>query len=276
MKIAFVGGGNMATALIGGLLKTAWSPEDIRVAEIDPVARERLERGYGIRACTDIGQAVKGCDCVVLAVKPQSIREVARTLVPAVSDLLVVSIAAGIRAIDLTRWLGGHPRIVRAMPNTPALVLAGMTGLYAPPGVASSDRMLAERILAAAGATLWVDREEGMDGITAVSGSGPAYVFYFVESLQRAAVELGFDDTAARQLAVETFTGAARLAAESPDSAAVLRERVTSKGGTTERALAELDRSGVGDAIVRAVRAAAERSRELGDVLGADLPPSKG
>jgi pyrroline-5-carboxylate reductase len=272
MKVTFIGGGNMATALIGGLLNNGWSTGDVSVVEIDAGARARLERDSGVATYAEIAPAMGEVGCVVLAVKPQHMCGVARSLAPLLGDSLVVSIAAGVRVGDLSRWLGGHRRIVRAMPNTPALALAGMTGLYAPGTVAAADRSRAEQILAAAGRTLWVETEERLDGVTAVSGSGPAYVFYFIESLQRAAAQLGFDDRAARLLAIETFKGAAKLADESAESAATLRAKVTSKGGTTERALNELENRGVSEAIVQAVRAAAERSRELGDAFGNDNP----
>lgn len=270
MRICFVGGGNMATALISGLLKKGRSAADIRVVEIDAAARERLERDLHVSAYADLAPGAAGADCIVLAVKPQHMREVAHALAPHSADALVLSIAAAIRHADLARWLGGHARLVRAMPNTPALALAGMTGLYAPPGVSGEDRAHAETVLGAAGKTLWVESEAQMDGVTAVSGSGPAYVFYFIEALEDAASALGFEPKASRALALETFTGAVKLAAESPESVATLRARVTSKGGTTERALEALDKARVHDSIVGAVRAAAERSRELGDALGGD------
>ncbi|MGZ8263151.1 MAG: pyrroline-5-carboxylate reductase [Burkholderiales bacterium] len=276
MKIAFIGGGNMASALIGGLVRKGWQPERMRVVDVDAAARERIAKQFGVAAHESPEAGVEGADCVVFAVKPQQLQQVARALAPRIAGMLVVSIAAGIRARDLSRWLGGHARIVRAMPNTPALVLAGMTGLYADGHVAAEDRHKAEEVLSAAGATLWVASEEQMDAVTAVSGSGPAYVFYFLESLERAATELGFDAAAARRLAVETFSGAVKLAADSRDELATLRARVTSRGGTTERALSVLDTTDVRASIVRAVRAAAERSRELGDELGADAPGLKG
>lgn len=269
MKICFIGGGNMATALIGGLLKKGWPAGDLRVVEIDSAARERL-KPLQVQAHADTASGVAGADCVVLAVKPQQVQAVAREMSALVRNALVVSIAAGIRATDLARWLGGHGRIVRAMPNTPALVLAGITGLYAAPAVSEIDRARVEQLLGVAGTTLWVDTEERMDAVTAVSGSGPAYVFYFIEALQQAAAELGFAPDAARGLALQTFSGAVKLASESAESAATLRERVTSKGGTTERAIAELEKDHVREIIGRAVRAAAERSRELGDELGRD------
>ena len=275
MEITFVGGGNMASALIAGLTRKGGSAGSIRVVEIEAAARERLERELGVSAHADLASGVTGTGTtgsrtIVLAVKPQQMQAVARSLAPLLAGQLVVTIAAGIRHSDLTRWLDGHAPIVRAMPNTPALVLAGMTGLYAPPAVSKSDRQRAESILAAAGTTLWLEREEQMDAVTAVSGSGPAYVFYFIEALQEAAAALGLSPDVSRALALQTFVGAAKLAAESPESAATLRERVTSKGGTTERALAMLGEAGVRQAIVRAAEAAAERSRELGDALGGD------
>jgi len=274
MKTAFIGGGNMATALITGALRQGSSAADISVVEIDGAARERLARELGVRACAAMADGVRGAACIVLAVKPQQMREVARELAPLVGDALVISIAAGVRQQDLSRWLGGHGKIVRAMPNTPALTLAGMTGLYAPPEVSAADRASAEAIVGAAGKTLWVEREGAIDAVTAVSGSGPAYVFYFLEALENAAREQGFGPEDARLLALQTFHGSVKLAAESSESVATLRARVTSKGGTTERAVAELDRLGVGPAIVSAVGAAAERSRELGEALGNDAAGS--
>lgn len=268
MKVTFAGGGNMASALITGLLKKGWRAEDIRVLEIDAGARAKVARELCVEAHATPEAALTGAQCVVLAVKPQQMREVARAIAPFVRDMLIITIAAGIRHDDLSRWLGGHARLVRAMPNTPALVLAGVTGLFAPGGVSEDDRAHAQRILGVAGTTLWVESEELMDAVTAVSGSGPAYVFYFIEALETAARELGFESSAARTLALETFAGAVKLAADSPESVATLRARVTSKGGTTERAIAELDHHRVREAIAGAVEAAAARSRELGAALG--------
>ncbi|MFN7087536.1 MAG: pyrroline-5-carboxylate reductase [Burkholderiales bacterium] len=270
MNIAFIGGGNMASAIIGGLLQKGWRADAIRVAEIDPAARARLERDLGVAAFADAGAALAGSQCLVLAVKPQQLREAARTLRGALASQLIITIAAGIRSSDLSRWLGNYPRIVRAMPNTPALVLAGVSGLYAMPAVSAADRAQAEQIMGAVGATLWLESEDQMDAITAVSGSGPAYVFYFIEALQQAAAELGFPPATARKLALDTFAGAVKLAAASGEDAATLRARVTSKGGTTERALALLETENTRQIIVRAVRAAAQRSRELGNELGGD------
>jgi pyrroline-5-carboxylate reductase len=266
----------MATALIGGLVKRGWPREKIAVVEIDAQARERLARELGVRAHGELAAGAAGAECIVLAVKPQQLAEVARALAPHAANALVISIAAGIRVQDLSRWLGAHPRIVRAMPNTPALALAGMTGLYATPAVSREDRERAEEILKAAGETLWVEDEQAIDAVTAISGSGPAYVFYFIEALEAAGRDLGFDAGAARLLALQTFAGAVKLAAESPDPVATLRARVTSKGGTTERAIATLDERAVRAAIIAAAHAAAQRSKELGEILGEDQPnPAK-
>jgi pyrroline-5-carboxylate reductase len=194
--------------------------------------------------------------------------DVARHLRPLLSGQLLVTIAAGIRTGDLSRWLGGYPQVVRVMPNTPALVLAGVSALYAMPEVSADDRRRAEAVLTAVGTTLWVDREELMDAVTAVSGSGPAYVYYFMEGMIQAAAELGLSPEQARQLTLETFHGAALLARQSSESPDVLRARVTSKGGTTERALESLETDAVKQSVVRAILQAAERSRELGKDLG--------
>jgi pyrroline-5-carboxylate reductase len=197
-------------------------------------------------------------------------REVARELAPHLRGELVLSIAAGIRLADIGRWLGGHARLARCMPNTPALIGAGVTGLYARPEAGPEGRQNAQAILEAVGEVIWVEEEALLDPVTAVSGSGPAYVFYFIEALERAARELGLDAPGARRLAIGTFRGAAELAARSSDSPGTLRERVTSKGGTTERALATMQADRLADAIVRAVRAANERAHDLGDELGKD------
>jgi pyrroline-5-carboxylate reductase len=268
--ITFIGGGNMAGALIAGLTKKGWKADAIHVVDVDAAARQRLARDFKVQVHENAVDALAGSECAVLAVKPQQLQEVARKLAPHLRDKLVVTIAAGIRCSDLARWLRGHARLVRAMPNTPALALAGVTGLYAPPAVSVGDRATASRILGVAGLTVWVDREEHMDAVTAISGSGPAYVFYFIEALQAAALDLRLDPAAARTLALETFSGAVKLALESTESIEKLRERVTSPGGTTERGIAELERQRVKAAILLAAQAAFERSRDLGDALGRD------
>ncbi len=270
MKVLFVGGGNMANALIGGLTQRGWSGDDFTVVEIDAAARHKLSESYGVRALERLPAALDEQDAVVLAVKPQQLRPIAQSIATCISGRLALSIAAGIRTPDLSRWLGGHTRVVRVMPNTPALVLAGVTALYAMPGATEGDRRLAESILAAVGTTLWVQREELLDSVTAVSGSGPAYVFYFIEALTQAAEELGLPHDQARLLANETFYGSAVLARQSEEEASVLRARVTSKGGTTERALRTLDAEDVRRRVVEAVKQAAVRSRELGDEFGRD------
>ncbi len=270
MNITFIGGGNMANALIGGMLGQGFAKSDIRVVEPNADAGARLRGQYDIEVHSEAAPAALDCDLIVLAVKPQQLRAVAAGLAPHLKSQLVISIAAGVRAADLARWLGDHPRLVRAMPNTPAMVLAGVTGLYALPGVSAEERERAERVLAAVGAVVWVGSEAEMDTITAVSGSGPAYVFYFMEGLEEAAIAQGLSAAQARQLALATFAGAAKLAAQSAEDVATLRARVTSKGGTTERAIHTMEAAGLKQIIVAAVRAAAQRSRELGDELGAE------
>ena len=270
MNITFIGGGNMATALAGGLVGKGFAANSMKVVEVLPEARKRLTDSLGVAAFEAPAQAAPYGDVVVLAVKPQQMREAARAVAPHLKDELVLSIAAGIRLADLGRWLGGYPRLARCMPNTPALIGLGVTGLYARPEVAPAQREHAQAVLEAVGEVIWVDDEAMLDPVTAVSASGPAYVFYLIEALERAGREVGFDAAAARRLALGTFRGAAELAARSPDSPATLRERVTSKGGTTERALASMRADKVDEAILRAVRAANERARELGDEFGKD------
>ena len=270
MKITFIGGGNMATAMIGGLLKNGWPAEALFVVDIDQAARERLAREHHVKVAPQLDALSATAECVVLAVKPQQVRETAQALHRYLGSQLVLSIAAGIRLHDLSRWLGNYHKLVRVMPNTPALELAGVSALCATSAVSSDDRARAETIMRAVGTTLWVDDEKQMDAVTAISGSGPAYVFYLIEALQQAAVELGFNEADAQRLALGTFAGAVKLAQSSADDVAALRARVTSRGGTTERAIATMEREDLRGAIIRAVRAAAERSRELGEELGRD------
>jgi len=267
-RILYVGGGNMAAALIGGLLANGAAAASMSAVEIDPAQRERLTRRFGIKIFAKTADVEGEVDTIVLAVKPQQMRTAARELAPLLRTQLVLSIAAGIRSSDLARWLGGFERIVRVMPNTPALVGAGVSGLYARAHVSAAERERAEAILRAVGETLWVSDETAIDAVTAVSGSGPAYVFYFLEALRRAGLELGFDPAAAQKLAFGTFAGALKLAQESGEDVALLRERVTSKGGTTERALQALSEASVAEAICNAVQAAMRRAGELGDELG--------
>ena len=267
MNICFIGGGNMASALIGGLLKRGFSPAHIRVVEINPDNCTRLHHEYGVRASPDLAEGVAHCELIVLAVKPQQLRELALQLAPALSGQLIISIAAGVRAKDLAHWLGSE-NIVRAMPNTPALIRSGITGLYALPSVSAAHRHDAQTIMTAVGSTLWLESEAMMDAVTAVSGSGPAYVFYFIEAMQQAAIELGFNQQDARRLVLDTFMGASKLAEESNEDASLLRARVTSKNGTTERALLSMEANQVKQHIVSAVHAAALRSEEMGNEMG--------
>jgi pyrroline-5-carboxylate reductase len=269
MKIAFIGGGNMAAAIIGGLIKHGVAAVDLYAIDPNDDARQRNEQQFGIRTGAAADASLASFDAIVLAVKPQILKDVALALAPQLgAKQVVISIVAGIRSADLSRWLNGHQRIVRVMPNTPALIGMGVAGLAATGSVDAADRDLASRVLGAVGQTVWFDDEAKIDAVTAISGSGPAYVFYFIEALQEAARQLGMDEAQSRALAVATFTGAAQLAAQSDEPPAVLRERVTSKGGTTAAALASFDASAVKDAIIRGVLAADARAKEMGDAFG--------
>jgi pyrroline-5-carboxylate reductase len=270
VRVTFIGGGNMATALIGGLVARGVAASDLKVVEVLHEARARHTEKFGIVCFETPAEAVPHGEAVVLAIKPQQMREVCHALAPHLADELVLSIAAGVRMDDIGRWLGGKSRLARCMPNTPALIGAGITAVCAKPAVDASQRELVSTVLAAAGKVVWVDDEELLDPVTALSGSGPAYVFYFLEAMQRAASEMGLPPETGNTLAIETMRGAAELAARSSEPAAVLRERVTSKGGTTEQALASMNADGVRDAIVRAIHAANRRARDLGDELGRD------
>ena len=270
MKITFLGGGNMASALIGGLLNQGFPAGEIAVIEINEESRARLEKDYRVRCYAGPDAVALNCDALLLAVKPQQMRAACTSLRPHLKQQLIISIAAGLRLSDLSRWLGGYDKLVRAMPNTPALISSGVAGLFALPTVSEAERLGAERVLQAVGSTLWVTEESQIDAVTAISGSGPAYVFLFIEALQQAAVQLGFTDRQARQLSIETTLGAAKLAAQSDEAACVLRERVTSKGGTTEAALLAMAARGVKDGIIAGALAANARGGELGELLGKD------
>jgi pyrroline-5-carboxylate reductase len=270
VKITFVGGGNMASALIGGLLAKGAKRRDLCVVEPVPAARRRLAARFKVRVSAAPDARALACDTLVLAVKPQDMRAACAPLAGRLGRQLVVSIAAGIRLRDLSRWLGGHRRLVRCMPNTPALIGAGITGLHAPAAVSAAERRRAERVLGAVGATVWVGDEALLDPVTAVSGSGPAYVFWFLEQLAAAGESLGLAPEASRRLALQTVLGAAQLAARSKEPPGVLRERVTSKGGTTAAALAVFDEAKLAAGFRRAVEAASRRGTELGEQLGGD------
>jgi len=264
--IAFIGGGNMAASLIGGLLEAGWGPQAIVVGEPDDGRRADLTARFQVRTTADNAQAVQGADTVVLAVKPQIMEAVASDLGRAIRDgqPLVISVAAGVRLERLRDWLGVAVPLVRVMPNTPALVGAGVSALYAGDDVDGPGRAEAERILRAAGEVVWVPKEAHMDTVTAVSGSGPAYFFLILEALEEAAVAEGLDRDTARTLAIQTAKGAATLAEAGDEAPAALRQKVTSPGGTTAQGVAALERGGLRTALADAVAAAARRSRELG------------
>jgi pyrroline-5-carboxylate reductase len=270
LKISFIGGGNMATALIGGIAGKLTAGSNIHVVDINADALNKLSQQFGVTTAQQIDAAVGRSDVIVLAVKPQQMKEVVAQLQPHVGPQLVLSIAAGIRAVDLSRWMNGHSAIVRTMPNTPALIGQGITGMVAMSGVSKEQHEAADAIMRAVGPTVWLDDEALIDPVTAVSGSGPAYVFYFIEAMQLAAQEMGMTAEQGTQLAIATFVGASQLAAQSPEPVSVLRERVTSKGGTTYAALTSMEGSGVKEAIVRAMKAAAARGKELGEEFGRD------
>ena len=263
MNIAFVGGGNMAGALIGGMLGAGFDAAQLHVLEVDSARGAEMSQRHRVSVHGAPGEWLKACEVVVLAVKPQQMHEAAAAIQPYLAQPLVLSIAAGVHADTIAGWLA-NDRVVRAMPNMPALIRAGITGAFALTEVSAAQKSAADRILAAVGSVIWLDDEALLDAVTAVSGSGPAYVFYFIEALQNAARDLGFDAAQARALSLQTFVGTTQLAAQSQETIAALREKVTSKGGTTAAALASLERDHVDEAIARAIRAAAFRARELG------------
>ena len=266
--IAFIGGGNMASAIIGGLIHQGHPASQIEVVEPWAEAREALRKNYGIEAQAEAGPALQRAQIVVWAVKPQTFRDAAAQAKAHTQGALHLSVAAGIRSDSIAQWLGTE-RIVRTMPNTPALVGKGMSALYARPAVSAAERAQVEAILATTGEFLWVDSEKQLDAVTALSGSGPAYVFYFLEAMARAGTAMGLSPAQAHQLAVGTFVGASELARRSDEPPAVLRERVTSKGGTTYAALQSMEASGVAAAFEAAMHAAEQRAHELGNEFGA-------
>lgn len=267
-SIAFIGAGNMAAALIGGLIADGSDPQTITASDPEQAKLDALAAATGINTTIDNNQAAKA-DVVVLAVKPQMLRRVAEGMREAVQQYqpLVLSIAAGIRADSLDSWLGGGTALVRSMPNTPAMLQAGATGLFATAQVSEGQREQAESIMRAVGLTCWVEDESLMDTVTAVSGSGPAYFFLVMEAMQDAAQQLGLDGETARLLTLQTALGAARMAIESSDDPATLRERVTSPGGTTEQAIRSFRADGLRDTFTRALTAARDRSVELSQIL---------
>ena len=270
--IGFIGAGNMARSLAGGLLANGWDRSQILLADPDAGQRQTMKELLGLAAYADNGAVAGRADVLVLAIKPQFLKTVATQLAPVVQEKqpLVISIAAGIRTTDLQRWLGGKQAIVRAMPNTAALIGSGATGMIANDRVDTSGRDEAESILRSVGVAVWVKSEDQLDVVTALSGSGPAYFFLLMEALEQAAIEHGLGRETARLLTLETAFGAAKMALEGGEEPALLRRRVTSPGGTTERAIKVLEDAGVQAAIRRAVKAAIERSRELADMFGGE------
>ena len=271
-KIAFLGGGNMALSLIGGLVSDGFNPSHIHIADPDANRLETIKASYAVQTYTDNTRAINECRVIVPAVKPQQLQHVVKQCSPLWQDnMMLISIAAGIRLNDIARWLERpNAAIARTMPNTPALVQAGATALYANEFVSAQQKELAESILRAVGITLWVQDEEQINVVTALSGSGPAYFFLVMEAIETAAIELGLEPETAKLLCLQTAFGASKMALESNDSTALLRQKVTSPGGTTERAIHELEDGGLRSLFENALIAAALRARELATQLGED------
>lgn len=267
MKINFIGGGNMARAIISGLNQNGFNMANITVLELDAQKRLELAQDLNVQV-TDTYAEFHDTDVIVLAIKPQQLKLVCAQLKPIISSQLIVSIAAGVRSKDIAHWLGEYKAIVRVMPNTPAQIQAGVSALYAMPLVTETQRDQANKILAAVGKTLWLNDEAKMDAVTAISGSGPAYVFYFIEALEEAGISLGLETEEAKMLALQTFAGASLLATQSHTDVKTLRAQVTSKGGTTEQGILSLASANIKDIISKAAKAAADKSVTLGDLLG--------
>ena len=266
--IAFIGGGNMASAIIGGLLKRGLPASQIQVVEPFAEQRVKLAQQFGVSVSEQADASLARASLVVWAVKPQTFKEAAAQTRAHTANALHLSVAAGIRSGSIAAWLGTE-RVVRAMPNTPALIGQGMTALFARPAASAADRLAVERVIQTTGDFLWLDQEAQLDAVTALSGSGPAYVFYFIEAMIQAGTDMGLSREQAHQLAIGTFTGASALAQGSDESPEVLRARVTSKGGTTYAALTSMEQDGVKPQFIRAMQAARQRASELGDEFGA-------
>ncbi|MGR8980410.1 MAG: pyrroline-5-carboxylate reductase [Gammaproteobacteria bacterium] len=264
-KIGFIGGGNMATSLISGLIASGHAPQQIGVSDVNPDALETLKAKFQVNVSESNDEVINEADVVVLAVKPQLMSEVAQKACAAVRQKkpLVVSIAAGISQSSLSRWLGEETAIVRCMPNTPALVLTGATALHANDNVTKEQHNMAENIMRAVGIAIWVKEESQLDAVTAVSGSGPAYFFLLMEAMEKTAEELGLNKATARLLVQQTALGAAKIALESSDSPEQLRQRVTSPGGTTQKAIETFQQGGFQDLVSKAIHAARDRSIEM-------------
>tara|TARA_Y100001936_G_scaffold94253_1_gene92760 strand:+ start:4731 stop:5543 length:813 start_codon:yes stop_codon:yes gene_type:complete len=265
MNVTFIGGGNMASALIGGLLQQGFSTTQICVVEISSTARKRIKNKYNVTVTEKLTDGIVNCNIILLAVKPQQVPSVAQDLAPLLKTHLIISVVAGIRAKEICNWLYGYKKIIRAMPNTPAFVRAAITGLFALPKINTVEKHYAETIIKAVGTILWVEKEEQLDAVTAISGSGPAYIFYFMEAMEKAGRELGLNETQAHQLSLETFLGATKLASISKETPTVLRSNVTSKNGTTERAINAMKNSGIDKKIIHAIHLAHKRSQDIGD-----------
>lgn len=267
MKIVFLGGGNMAKALVQGLREKGTLARDLTIIDPDEAARDRFSK-MSITALQHISENELGADVFVLAVKPQTLREALSSTSGLSRHALVISIVAGIPISSISKWLDGKTRIIRVMPNTPSLIQAGVSGIFAGEDVTPDDREVAEKIVGSVGRYIWCAEESLIDLVTAVSGSGPAYVFYFIEALESVAIEMGLDKESARLLAIETFLGSARLAARSDESPKTLRERVTSRGGTTAAAIQIFEQGNLAKLISSAVRRAKSRASELAEEYG--------
>ena len=265
--IAFIGGGNMASAIMGGLIRQGVPASSITVVEPFEAAREALKTSFGIDALPAATDALQTAQLVVWAVKPQTFKDAAAPVAAFTSNALHLSVAAGITTDSVAGWTGTQ-RIVRAMPNTPALVGKGMTGLFARPEVDAAGKALIEAVIGSTGELTWVDQEEHLDAVTALSGSGPAYVFLFLEAMTQAGVDMGLSAEQSYQLAVATFAGGAELAARSTESAEVLRQRVTSKGGTTYAAITHMQENQLPETFIAAMRKAETRAQELAAEFG--------
>jgi pyrroline-5-carboxylate reductase len=270
--VGFIGAGNMARSLAGGLVRDGWAPARLLLSDPQVGQRQAVEQALGLAVLADNAEVARRADILVLAVKPQALAQVARELAATVQQQrpLIISIAAGVRSADIERWLGGNLPIVRVMPNTPALIGSGASGLHANARVTATQRDQAESILRAVGVTVWVEEEQLIDVVTALSGSGPAYFFLVMEALEAAAIKAGLDPAPARLLTLETAVGAAKMALEGGEEPALLRRRVTSPGGTTEAALKTMEEAGLRGIVDDAIVAATRRARELGDLFGKD------
>ena len=258
----------MASAIIGGLIRQGWPATQVEVVEPFAEARDKLRSQFAIEAQEQAGPALARASLVVWAVKPQTFKEAAAQARPHTASALHLSVAAGIRSDSIAQWLGTQ-RVVRSMPNTPALVGKGMTALFARAGVSAQDRARVEQVIATTGESLWVGEEQQLDAVTALSGSGPAYVFFFLEAMTQAGMEMGLPREQAHKLSVGTFVGASELARASNDPPEVLRQRVTSKGGTTYAAITSMEQDEVQALFIKALHAARQRAKELGDEFGA-------